>query len=78
MADLINMLPTLDDALLANLLANARRLSGVGNDKQRASASAMLTAVEAECAKRAEAALANKPKRKAPPRRAPAAPALPT
>ncbi len=56
MADMISMLPTFDDTMLANLLANARRLSSEGDARQRISAGAILTAAEAECAKRAAAA----------------------
>lgn len=63
MADLINMLPSLEDALLANLGDNARRLACTGTEAQRTSAAAMLAAVEAECARRAETAVAAKPKR---------------
>lgn len=63
MADMIGMLPTLDDTMLANLLANARRLSSEGDARQRASASAIMAAAEAECAKRAAAGAPSRAKR---------------
>jgi hypothetical protein len=72
MADLLSMLPTLDDALLANLHDNARRLAQAGTDRQRQAATEMLAAVEAECARRGAVANPTKPKksrRKTPARR---------
>ena len=70
---LIDRLPEMPDASLVNLHANAVRLGGSGSAAQRASAAALLPALEAEIESRksakrhrlAEAAKARPKKKKA-------------
>lgn len=45
---LLERIPALDDDEIVNLLANARRLSERGDDKQRAAAAELLPALETE------------------------------
>ena len=45
---LLERIPTLSDEEVMNLLANARRLSEEGDEKQRAAAAELLPALEAE------------------------------
>ena len=45
---LLDRIPTLSDEEVVNLLANARRLSEQGDDKQRAAAAELLPSLEAE------------------------------
>ena len=45
---LLDRIPTLSDEEVVNLLANARRLSEQGDDKQKAAAEELLPALEAE------------------------------
>ena len=49
---LLERIPTLSDEEVVNLLANAQRLIEQGDDKQRAAASELLPALEAEAAER--------------------------
>lgn len=66
--DLHDRVPGMTDDALGTLHANALRLAQSGNERQRASADALLPAIESELAVRAAYALANPPVRK---RRAP-------
>ena len=52
---LLERIPTLSDEEVVNLLANARRLSEDGGDKQKAAAEELLPALEAEAEQRREA-----------------------
>lgn len=52
---LLDRIPTLSDEEVVNLLANARRLSEAGGDKQKAAADEILPALEAEAEQRHEA-----------------------
>lgn len=52
---LIDRLPDLTDAELANLLTNARRLSEGEDEKRRAAAESLLPALEQQSAARATA-----------------------
>ena len=52
---LIDRIPTLSDDEVVNLLANARRLSEVGDEKQMVAALELLPALEAEAGQRHEA-----------------------
>jgi hypothetical protein len=54
MTTLLERIPTLSDAEVANLLANARRLSEQGDAKQQAAAAELLPALEAEDSQRRE------------------------
>jgi Zn-dependent M16 (insulinase) family peptidase len=45
---LLDRIPTLSDEEVTNLLANARRLSERGDEKQQAAAAELLPALEAE------------------------------
>ena len=51
---LIERIPTLSDEEVMNLLANARRLSDQGDDKQKAAASELLPMLESEAERRRE------------------------
>ena len=66
--DLHDRVPGMSDAELGTLHANAVRLAQSGNERQRASADALMPAIETELAERHAKALANPPVRK---RRAP-------
>ncbi len=75
MTDLVAKLPDMADAALAVLHANAERLEQTGTKAQRAAASALIPAIEAELATRraaklsnARAAAAASPKRRAKPK----------
>ena len=50
--DMLDKLPAMPDDGLKTLLANAQRLETVGSPAQRASATALLPAIEAELAAR--------------------------
>ncbi|PZQ64696.1 MAG: hypothetical protein DI570_04510 [Phenylobacterium zucineum] len=52
---LLERIPTLSDEEVVNLLANARRLSGEGDDKQKSSAAELLPALEIEAEARRSA-----------------------
>jgi len=54
---LIDRIPTLSDEEVVNLLANARRLSESGDDKQKAAAAELLPSLEAEAEQRRQARL---------------------
>lgn len=54
---LLDRIPTLSDEEVVNLLANARRLSEQGDDKQQAAAAQLLPALEAEAEARRQARL---------------------
>lgn len=54
---LLDRIPTLSDEEVINLLTNARRLSDVGNDKQKAAAAEMLPRLEEEADARKQARL---------------------
>lgn len=62
--DLHDRVPAMSDAELNNLHANAQRLVQSGNERQRASATALMPVIESELALREAKALANKPVRK--------------
>jgi len=49
---LIEKIPTMSDEDVINLLANARRLKDVGDEKQRAAAADLIPALEAAAAER--------------------------
>ena len=74
--DLHDRVPGMTDDALGTLHANAVRLAQSGNERQRASAGALMPAIEAELADRRAKALANPPvrKRRAPAKKAKAAP----
>ncbi|MEW5685429.1 MAG: hypothetical protein AB1942_10955 [Pseudomonadota bacterium] len=52
---LLERIPSLSDEDVVNLLANARRLSAQGDDKQKASAEELLPALENEAEARRSA-----------------------
>jgi hypothetical protein len=54
---LLERIPALSDEEVINLLGNARRLSDVGDEKQKAAAAELLPALEEEAAIRKEARL---------------------
>jgi hypothetical protein len=54
---LIDRIPTLSDEEVVNLLANARRLSESGDDKQKAAAAELLPSLETEAEQRRQARL---------------------
>jgi len=62
--DLHDRVPGMSDEALATLHINALKLVTGGNDRQRASASALMPVIESELALREATALANKPVRK--------------
>jgi hypothetical protein len=62
--DLHDRVPGMTDDALNNLHVNATRLAQSGNDRQRASAGALMPVIESELALRHAKALANKPVRK--------------
>jgi hypothetical protein len=66
--DLHDRVPGMTDEALGTLHANALRLVQSGTERQRASADALMPAIESELAERHAKALANPPVRK---RRAP-------
>lgn len=70
---MIDRLPAMDDAGLANLHANATRLGQSGTAQQQTAAAEMIPAIEAELAARE----ARKPPRKTPVRKAAVAGAEP-
>jgi hypothetical protein len=73
---LIEKIPTMSDADVDSLLANARRLAESGDGRQKAAAGELLPALETESAQRAAArAEITAAKRAAAPRRKKAAPA---
>jgi hypothetical protein len=76
--DLHDRVPGMTDDALNNLHANATRLAQSGNERQRASAGALMPAIESELALRHAKALADKPVRKprAPKKKAVVAPAI--
>jgi len=49
---LIDKIPTLSDEEVVTLLANARRLADLGDDKQRAAATELIPALEGAAAER--------------------------
>ena len=49
---LADKIPTMSDEEVVNLLANARRLSDAGDDKQRAAATELLPVLEGAAAER--------------------------
>ncbi len=55
---LIEKLPTMTDAEVVNLLANARRLQASGDERQQAAAAELLPALEAEAGERSSERLA--------------------
>ena len=55
---LIDKIPTLTDAEVVNLLANAQRLAHGGDERQQAAASELLPALEAAAAERRDVRLA--------------------
>jgi hypothetical protein len=61
--DLRPMIPTLGDDALRNLHANAQRLETEGSNAQRAAATALLPAIEAELDTRKSAAAAQRAER---------------
>jgi len=67
---LLERIPTLSDEEVINLLANARRLSEHGEEKQRAAAAELLPALEAEATERHEARLERAKAKRAATRRA--------
>ena len=62
--DLHDRVPGMTDDALGTLHANAVRLAQSGNERQRASADALMPAIEAELAGRRAKALADAPVRK--------------
>lgn len=52
---LLDRIPTLSDEEVVNLLANARRLSEQGDDKQKAAAAEILDPLQAEADRRKDA-----------------------
>lgn len=54
---LLDRIPSLSDDEVANLLANARRLSETGDEKKQAAAAELLPALEAEYASRRDVRL---------------------
>jgi uncharacterized protein YciI len=62
--DLRARVPEMDSKSLANLRANAERLAASGSERQKAAAGDLLPVIDAELAKRAEAAAAAKPAKK--------------
>jgi hypothetical protein len=79
--DILEKLPALPEDGLKTLLANAQRLESIGSPAQRASASALLPAIEAELQARKAARQAAKAPAVRPPsrgRRKPRAEAPPT
>jgi len=55
---LIEKLPTMTDAEVLNLLANAHRLQASGDERQQAAAAELLPALEAEARERSSERLA--------------------
>jgi hypothetical protein len=66
---LMDRIPTLSDEEVMNFLANARRLSEQGDEKQQAAAAELLPALEAEDEARREARLERTKARRAASRR---------
>jgi hypothetical protein len=62
--DLHDRVPAMSDTELGTLHTNAVRLVQSGNERQRASATALMPVIESELALREAKALANKPVRK--------------
>ena len=58
---LIDKIPTLTDAEVVNLLANAQRLAQGGDERQQAAASELLPALEAAAAERRDARPGRRP-----------------
>jgi hypothetical protein len=56
---LAEKIPTLTDAEVTNLLANAQRLAQAGDERQQAAATELLPALEAAAAERRAARLAS-------------------
>jgi hypothetical protein len=54
---LLDRIPTLSDEEVVNLLANARRLSEAGDDRQKAAAAEILPRLEDEAEERRKARL---------------------
>lgn len=54
---LLERIPTLSDEEVVNLLANARRLTEQGDEKQQAAAAELLPALEEEAEQRKQARL---------------------
>jgi hypothetical protein len=67
---LLDRIPALSDDEVVNLLANARRLSEVGGEKQKAAAAEILPALEAEAERRREARLERAKEKRAATRKA--------
>jgi hypothetical protein len=67
---LLDRIPTLSDEEVVNLLANARRLSEQGDDKQKAAAEELLPALEAEADARKQERLERAKAKRAATRRA--------
>jgi hypothetical protein len=67
---LLDRIPTLSDEEIMNLLANARRLSEHGEEKQRAAAAEILPTLEAEAAERQSARMERAKAKRAATRRA--------
>lgn len=67
---LLDRIPTLSDDEVVNLLANARRLSEQGDDKQKASAGELLPALEVEAEARRSARMERAKEKRAATRRA--------
>ncbi|RAK65612.1 hypothetical protein DJ019_11685 [Phenylobacterium kunshanense] len=67
---LLERIPTLSDEEVVNLLANARRLSEAGGDKQKAAAAELLPALEAEAEQRREARMERAKEKRAATRKA--------
>lgn len=67
---LLDRIPTLSDEEVVNLLANARRLSEQGDDKQKAAADELLPALQTEADQRKEARLERAKEKRAATRKA--------
>jgi hypothetical protein len=67
---LLDRIPTLSDEEVVNLLANARRLSEQGDDKQKAAAAEILPALESEAEQRRDARLERAKEKRAATRKA--------
>ena len=77
--DLHDRVPGMSDEALGTLHTNAVRLRESGNERQRASAAALMPAIESELAQRRAKALADSPvrKRRPPTKKAAVAPTMP-
>jgi len=67
---LLERIPTMSDEEVVNLLANAQRLSEVGDDKQKAAAAELLPALQTEADQRRDARLERAKEKRAATRKA--------